>query len=98
MTQRILLLGTLSVLLMGSSASAGDELNAEGLMCHERPALQDRYAYLRSLSFHLRGHAPSVAEYEALDTQDDVSEAQIDAYLAAPAFSQRVARLHRKLL
>jgi hypothetical protein len=71
---------------------------ADGLMCLERPALQDRYAYLRSLSFNLRGHAPTMAEYAALDDQDDVSEDQIDAFLASTEFAERVVRHHHKLL
>jgi hypothetical protein len=67
-------------------------------MCLESPPLQDRYTYLRSLSFHLRGQPPTMDEYRALDDQDDVSEAQIDAYLASPEFAQRTIRLHHKLL
>ena len=71
---------------------------ADGLMCEERPALQERHSYLRSLSFHLRGHGPSMAEYEALEGQEDVSEAQIDDMLASDAFAERVVRQHHKLL
>ena len=70
----------------------------DGLMCLERPLLQGPHAYLRSLSFHLRGHAPSMEEYAALDGQDEVSEAQIDDILASDAFADRVVRNHHKLL
>ena len=101
MTRRSLICITaLLVGLVSPLASASDAINPEsdGLMCLERPQLQGRHTYLRSLSIFLRGHAPSMDEYASLDGLDDVPEEHIDAMLASEAFAERVARLHRKLL
>ena len=98
-----LLLTSIALLLAisgvrGAAAAEGDGPAADGLMCHDTPPLQDRYTYLRSLSFYLRGHPPTMDEYRALDAQEDVTEAQIDALLSSDGFAERVVRLHRKLL
>jgi len=98
-----LLLAPLALLLLVSTgaptaAAEQDGPAADGLMCLDSPTLQGRHSYLRSLSFYLRGHGPTMDEYRELDGSDDVSEAQIDAFLAAPEFAERVIRQHRKLL
>ena len=98
MQQRSLTLALALTLATGTVALAENSPAEDGIMCHERPLLQDKHSYLRSLSFHLRGHGPSMEEYAALTGQDDVSESQIDDMLASDAFAERVVRAHHKLL
>ncbi len=58
----------------------------------------DRFRLLRQLTLDLAGRVPTVDELEAVRDADDVGEAQVDALLAAPEFSNFVRRHHRDLL
>ena len=87
-------------LTLGATAShdASAELANAELLCPEEPPLQDRYAFLRSMSLQLRGYPPTDAEYAALDAEDDVPEATIDAWLSSAEFAGQVVRFHQGLL
>lgn len=70
----------------------------EALICLPNNPVLDKYQYLRSLSLSLRGHIPSLEEYDAMDEWDDVPDSIIDEWLDSPAFQKRVAGMHRALL
>ena len=65
-------------------------------MCEQTPV--QRLHYLRRLSLDLRGHLPSVAEYQYVAQEGAVSPQQIDEMLATEDFVERMRRYHRDLL
>lgn len=91
---------TLVLVMLAASAPAyadGGPPN-EALVCRaDRPEL-DKYAYLRAVSLDVRGHAPTLEEYAALDALEDVPPALIDEWLASEAFVSRAVRWHREML
>ena len=62
----------------GSASSAAP-------MCEQTP-VQEQLHYLRRLSLDLRGHLPSVAEYQYVAQEGSVSLQQIDEMLTTEAF------------
>jgi len=68
-----------------------------GPMC-EQSSVQEQLHYLRRLSLDLRGHLPSVAEYEYVTQQGTVSAQQIDEMLTTEGFVERMRNYHRDLL
>ena len=66
-------------------------------MCEQTP-VQEQLHYLRRLSLDLRGHLPSVAEYQYVAQEGAVSPQQIDEMLATEDFVERMRRYHRDLL
>ena len=67
-------------------------------VCVEPKERLDKYQYLRALSLDLRGHIPSLEEYEALHELDDVPQEWIQTWMSEPAFGQRAVRWHKSLL
>ncbi|MDE0882896.1 MAG: DUF1585 domain-containing protein [Myxococcota bacterium] len=59
---------------------------------------QESLHYLRRLSLDLRGHLPSISEYEFVTSQGSVSAQQIDEMLVSSGFVGQMRRYHRKLL
>jgi hypothetical protein len=80
---------------------ASAQSNNQDEVCPD-PALElDPYRYLRAVSLDLRGTAPALEEYDALDGAEDpmaVIEAKIDEWMESEAFVERVVRRHRDLL
>ncbi|MBL4633653.1 MAG: hypothetical protein JKY56_07265 [Kofleriaceae bacterium] len=58
----------------------------------------DKYRLLRQLSLDLRGTIPTVAEYEALHEQTDVSADVLEAMLSSDAYFTQVRGYHRSLI
>lgn len=54
--------------------------------------------YLRALSIDLRGHLPSLAEYEAVEAAGEVTAADIEGMLESDAFGWQFVAFHRQLL
>ena len=71
--------------------------DTEAPMCQQTP-VQEQLHYLRRLSLDLRGHLPSVAEYEFVAQSGQVSAQQIEEMLASEEFVGRMRRYHRDLL
>ena len=93
--------GSVTLLLaavLGLTSAAHATLPNEALLCPEEPPVQDRYAFLRSVSLQLRGVPPTDAEYAALDAEADVPDALIDSWLNGPEFADQVVRFHQSLL
>ena len=68
--------------------------DTEAPMCQQTP-VQEQLHYLRRLSLDLRGHLPSVAEYEFVAQSGQVSAQQIEEMLASEEFVVRMRRYHR---
>ncbi len=85
-------------LLLGSAcfAIAPSTVAEDPLVC-EAPHEIDKYQWLRRASLDLRGHIPSVAEYEALDSESGVPEGTITAYLQTDEFRTMMRRYHEGL-
>jgi hypothetical protein len=62
----------------------------------DQPRELDKYQLLRRLSLDLRGRAPSVEEYQALDAQASVPVATVRAYLGSDDFRQVMRRQHEE--
>ena len=60
----------------------------------DAPHAIDRYQLLRRLSLDLRGHPPTVAEYNALDSLQDVPDATVAAYLTSDEFRMAMRHYH----
>ncbi|HJK92816.1 MAG TPA: hypothetical protein RMH85_05545 [Polyangiaceae bacterium LLY-WYZ-15_(1-7)] len=58
----------------------------------------DRYRLLRSLSLDLLGRIPTVAEYQLLDTVEEIDEPTLRALLASEEHFAQVRQYHRALL
>ena len=58
----------------------------------------DKYQLLRRLTLDLTHELPSYEAYRALDSEDSVPDATIDAMLASEQFAAAVTRYHEKLL
>lgn len=91
-----LLLTALVISLVPAFAS-GQVIN-DSLVCPVDPVEMDPQRTLRALSLDLRGTMPSVDEYEALESVEDVPVSTIDDWLATEAFAERAVRRHRDLL
>ncbi|MBH22933.1 MAG: hypothetical protein CMH57_00470 [Myxococcales bacterium] len=82
--------------LMGLTTAHADG-SMQGMDLMEEVSL-DRFAYLKRLSLDLRGRVPTFDEYMALESQPDVSEADIDAMLDSDGFLDVMEAYHRDLL
>lgn len=82
-----------AAVLSGSLAGAQAQVPAS---C-DQPREVDRYQLLRRLSLDLRGHVPTLAEYEALDTQSSVPAATVQSYLASDDFRRAMRSYHEDL-
>ena len=63
----------------------------------DAPHAIDRYQLLRRLSMDLRGHPPSIAEYNALDALQDVPDATVQTYLQSDEFRMAMRHYHELL-
>jgi hypothetical protein len=66
--------------------------------CRPDDIPQDALRYWRSLRLDLTGQPPSVAEYEAIRAEGEVSNERVRELLGSDGFVGRVQRLHRALL
>jgi hypothetical protein len=80
-------------LVLASAAAANAEV---GPTC-EQPREIDKYQLLRRLSLDLRGKAPSVDEYAALDAQSAVPAQTIKDWLATDEFRLSARRYHEAM-
>lgn len=96
-TRKLILLATSSLLLTSGVAWAEPSDDA-GPMCRADDLPQDALRYWRSLKLDLTGAPPTLAEYEAIRTEGEVSLERIRSLLDSEAFVQRVKRHHRALL
>lgn len=83
----------LSLALLCVSAAAQAQVPAS---C-DQPRDIDRYQLLRRLSLDLRGKVPTLAEYEALDTQSNVPATTVQSYLASDDFRRAMRGYHEDL-
>jgi len=60
----------------------------------DQPQPLDRYQLLRRLSMDLRGHPPTIAEYNALDALQDVPDATVQQYLQSDEFRLAMRHYH----
>ena len=88
----------LVALAFAASPAEAQDVQNEDLLCRTDEPRLDKYGYLRSLSLDLLGRIPTLDEYGALDSVDDVPEEIIDGMLASEGFVNRAVRLHRGLL
>jgi hypothetical protein len=70
---------------------------ADGKNACEEPQDIDKYQLLRRLSYDLRNKPPSIDEYDALDSLDDVPLATIQEYLQGDDFRLAMRRYHADL-
>jgi hypothetical protein len=80
----------LGVLASAPPASAQQECPLHKPMSIER--------HLRKLSIALRGHVPSIEEYEAVAGLDDIPDTYLDEYLASDGFRLAMRRMHEEQL
>lgn len=78
-------------------------LSLSGLAFADDPAVcdephdLDKYELLRRLSLDLRGKPPTIDEYEALDSADDVPAVTVQQYLESPDFRGAMRRYHEAM-
>jgi len=63
----------------------------------DSPQPLDRYQLLRRLSLDLRGHPPTIAEYNALDSLSDVPDSVVQQYLQSDDFRVAMRHMHELL-
>jgi hypothetical protein len=86
-----------SVTLLMALAAAAPALAAEGPLVCEAPHEVDVYQQLRRLSLDLRGRAPTIEEYEALDGLREVPLSTFADYLGSEDFRTMMRRYHEAL-
>lgn len=84
---------TLAVLCLCAADAAYAQVPAS---C-DQPREVDRYQLLRRLSLDLRGRVPSLAEYEALDTQSTVPASTVQSFVQSDDFRRAMRSYHEDL-
>ncbi len=74
------------------------ELPNSDLVCQEPQTNIDKYRFLRSLTLDVIGTVPTVDDYLALDSEEDVPESWLDTMLDSDAFADRMVRWQRDLM
>lgn len=91
MRRRLLIALLPATVLLAPAARAGDLE-----VCESQHDI-DKYQLLRRLSLDLRSRIPSIEEYEALDSQDDVSIETIQSFLEGDDFRLTMRQYHERL-
>ncbi|MBK7857039.1 MAG: hypothetical protein IPJ65_00185 [Archangiaceae bacterium] len=86
----------LTLLAVLSGLAAGGAFAQVPASC-DQPHELDRYQLLRRLSLDLRGKVPTLAEYEALDTQSSVPPSTVTGWLATDDFRKVMRSYHEDL-
>src|SRR5919199_5427745 len=89
MGERMIALALVAFLARSALAEIGPVCTA--------PHEGDKYQLLRRLSLDLRGHAPTVEEYAALDGESSVPAAAIQSFLQSDDFRLAMRRYHEAM-